>query len=85
MKKILLIATLGAIMTTAYAEDKQPVTGADTASFEQIDSDRDGRITRNEAASFSALEATFDSADANQDGVLTEEEFARGAAPEAAR
>lgn len=79
MKKLLLTTALSLTATFAFAE--QPVSGspqaapAASAAFSQIDTDRDGMISKQEASSFSAVEIIFDDADANRDGALDSEEF----------
>ncbi len=81
MKNALLTAALACVAMTAHAAtDRQPAGSNDPTSFQQVDSDRDGRISRQEAAAFSALEARFEAADANGDGVLSADEFARSKA-----
>jgi len=81
MKNALMTAALAAAAMTAHAAtDRQPASSSDPTSFQQVDSDRDGRISRQEAAAFSALEARFEAADANGDGALSAEEFARSKA-----
>jgi Ca2+-binding EF-hand superfamily protein len=72
----MLITALSLTVPFAYAE--QPAAGAPEAasvSFSQIDTDQDGRITKQEASSFSAVEVVFDDVDANKDGALDAEEF----------
>ena len=52
------------------------VTGcAASLSFGRTDSDDDGRISREEAASSEELAAVFSSADSNQDGLLNSAEY----------
>ena len=46
-----------------------------SGSFNDVDRNQDGVISRQEAASISALEVVFDSADSNNDGALDLEEF----------
>ena len=78
MKKMIIIAAIG--MTTpflAQAENAAMASSeANAPAFEIIDADQDGMITRDEAASFSALEVTFDKADTNKDGSLDADELA---------
>ena len=83
MKKLMLITALSLTVPFAYAEQpytQQPAAAAPTgnaAAFSQIDTDRDGMISKQEASSFSAVEIIFDDADANQDGALDVEEFSQ--------
>ena len=78
MKKMIIITAIG--MTIPFlAQAETPAMAGSEASapaFESIDTDQDGKITREEASSFSALEVTFDSADANKDGALDADELA---------
>ena len=81
MKKLLLTTALSLTAPFAFAEQPasgspQPAPGA-AAAFSQIDTDRDGMISKQEASSFSALEVMFDDADANRDGALDANEFSR--------
>jgi hypothetical protein len=81
MKKLLLTTALSLTAPFAFAE--QPASGSPqhapgaAAAFSQIDTDRDGVISKQEASSFSALEVMFDDADANRDGALDADEFSR--------
>ena len=84
MKKLMLMTALSLTVPFAYAMDPTgsvpPVApgtapGAPSAAFSQIDTDRDGMISKQEASSFSAVEVIFDDADANKDGALDAEEF----------
>ena len=59
---------LGMGTTTAYA-------GLAQMSFGQADTNSDGAITREEAASFSALEQRFDAADTNNNGLIERQEY----------
>ena len=51
------------------------LSASDKAGFDAADSNKDGAITRGEAASFSALEQSFDSADANNNGLIELDEY----------
>ena len=77
MKEIMMITVLSLAAPFAYAET--PAGGAATestsVSFTQVDSDRDGMISKQEAQSFAAVEVVFDDADANKDGALDNQEF----------
>lgn len=52
-----------------------PAQGAQDTLFRQLDTDRDGLVSRAEAASESRLSKAFDAADENKDGKLTADEF----------
>jgi hypothetical protein len=45
------------------------------AIFDKLDTDHDGKLTREEAQAHPTVLAHFDDADANHDGVVTKEEF----------
>lgn len=45
-------------------------------SFQELDADSDGQISRQEAEKLPSLQSRFDSADANQDGSVSSAEFA---------
>ena len=80
MKKLIIIAAVGlSIPFLAQAENAALLSkeSSNTPAFEAVDADKDGKITRQEASAFSALEVTFDSADANKDGTLDADELAR--------
>jgi Ca2+-binding EF-hand superfamily protein len=85
MNKFALIMILGLSMPLANAGQAEKASDkAGNPSFSSVDSDQDGMISREEAASFSAVELAFDKADANQDGALDADEFSQtGAAAEA--
>jgi EF hand len=68
MKKQLTMIVLGLAASTAFAAN-------DKAGFDAADSNKDGAITRVEAASFAALEQSFDSADANSNGLIELDEY----------
>lgn len=50
--------------------------GSDAASFQNLDSNRDGQITLDEAKKSPEVKAKFTQADANMDGKLDAAEFA---------
>lgn len=71
-------AAQGAAQTTA----NQPATPApqtDAApakkTWADLDTDKDGNLTKTEAATIPSLQAVFDQADANADGALSGEEY----------
>jgi len=70
MNKLVMVVVLGVVATVAVAEEGK-------ASFNAADSNKDGAITRAEAASFSALEKGFDAADLNKNGLIEPDEFNR--------
>ncbi|NIP73585.1 MAG: hypothetical protein GWO16_11385 [Gammaproteobacteria bacterium] len=51
-------------------------TGQERMSFQDLDADSDGQISREEAEKLPSLQNKFDSADANRDGSVSSAEFA---------
>lgn len=64
--------------------EARPVRGGPSveAAFARADVDRDGRLTRQEAARFPAISARFDKIDSDGDGRLDLIEFEAGAQPQ---
>ncbi len=56
-----------------------PATPADAAStkisWSELDGDKDGKLSKTEAAPISSLSKVFDQADTDKDGVLTADEY----------
>lgn len=61
----------------APAASTQPAQAAQPAkkSWAELDTDRNGNLSREESAAVPALEAVFERADANADGALTGDEY----------
>ena len=79
MKKMMIVAGLG-LCAPFLAHAGNAALASEEASapaFEQVDTNRDGAISREEASAFSALETGFERVDANRDGKLDAEEFKR--------
>ena len=53
-----------------------PILAAETASFDALDKDHDGKVSVSEASGHDALFVAFKSLDKDRDGMLTREEFA---------
>ena len=68
-KLVVLLAALG-LGATAYAGDMDKAK-----SFNDLDANRDGLLTKEEAAADSTISADFATADTNQDGYVTAAEF----------
>jgi hypothetical protein len=64
MKKILLPAALILASGIALAQAR---------TFEELDADKSGSLSKDEAATVEGLD--FDAADANKDGALSQEEY----------
>lgn len=50
-------------------------TSAKRVNWSQLDSDKDGKLSKSEAAPVKGLSKVFDQADANKDGALTADEY----------
>ena len=70
MKKVMTMLTVALVAPPVLAND-EPV------NFTDVDSNKDGAITRQEAASFAPVERGFDKVDANRNGLLERQEFYR--------
>jgi Ca2+-binding EF-hand superfamily protein len=70
MRKLLFMAGWLALLPAAMAQN------APQMSFEQLDANKDGRISVSEARKDKVVAARFAKADANQDGYLDRKEFA---------
>lgn len=76
MKFLLLVTSLSLFAAPAFSgvlpgDDKAP----EPSSFDQVDTDQDGAISRQEASAFAALELVFERADRNGDGMLDSKEY----------
>ncbi|VAW80794.1 hypothetical protein MNBD_GAMMA14-2294 [hydrothermal vent metagenome] len=78
MKKLIIITVVGlSIPFLAQAAENAALLSSENSmpAFETVDANKDGKITRQEASAFSALEVTFDRADTNKDGALDANEL----------
>jgi hypothetical protein len=77
--RLALSAALFALSVAAFganAAGTQPSTMTPSPAFEQVDANKDGVVTREEATMAKALQNTsFDSADQNKDGKLNRAEY----------
>ena len=74
------IAVLGLVAAQAFAQSAAPKDGgkSDTqASFDVLDANKDGGISKDEAAGMKGLSESFDKIDANKDGKLDLNEFGK--------
>lgn len=77
MKQLVIVMALGMGTSAVFAEQA-------AMSFGEADANSDGAITRDEAASFAALEQRFDAVDANSNGLIELQEFSQVATEGAA-
>jgi len=75
---VALLAFAGVVGTAAVAADKP-------LSFRAVDTNHDGRISKQEARSFAAVEMIFNKADKDRNGLLDKKEFEHGEAQEKAQ
>lgn len=72
--------TVLALSAAAFSVQAQqtPDRAATEAAFKRADANKDGQISKAEAAKLPAIAAKFDQLDTNKDGQLSPEEFAAG-------
>ena len=82
MKLLIAVAALAPLAGIAAEGDRtQPRTPAgSSASFDTLDTNKDGRISMPEASADPSLVESFSSADKNGDGYLDNAEYDKGAA-----
>ena len=71
-----ILAASAAFAADPTVTDNTRMAAADTAAFNKLDADGDGRVSAIEAANDSKVAAGFTQADADKDGYLTRSEFA---------
>ena len=57
------------------ATPAQPAAAAGKVTWSDLDADKDGKLTRTEAAPIDSLSQSFEAADADKDGALTTDEY----------
>jgi hypothetical protein len=72
----MILAASAAFAADPTVTDNTRMAAADTAAFNKLDADGDGRVSAIEAANESKIAAGFTQADADKDGYLTKSEFA---------
>lgn len=73
MKKF--VATIGTLVLASGAAFAQE--SGEPKSFEDLDKDKNGALTQEEAAADRTIASIFTQADTNQDGYLTQTEYER--------
>lgn len=66
-------SAIGATPATPAPADS--MASVKKVSWSQLDGDKDGKLTKTEAAAVQSLSKVFDQADANKDGALTADEY----------
>jgi hypothetical protein len=61
--------------TQSTMGDQAPATDAKQISWSELDADKDGALSKTEAAPVDSLSQAFDSADTDKDGSLTADEY----------
>jgi len=81
MKYPLIVLCAAALASTAaFAEDSSPAKGSGDL-FKTVDTNADGKVTKEEAATNTSFEKNFSALDGNSDGIVTEREYRRNAMP----
>lgn len=57
------------------ATPAQPAADAKKVTWSDLDADKDGKLTKTEAAPIDSLSQSFDAADKDKDGALTTDEY----------
>lgn len=76
----LSLAVLGLVAAPAFAQSAAPSEGGKSdaqASFEVLDANKDGGISKDEAAGMKGLSESFDKIDSNKDAKLDLKEFSK--------
>ena len=71
-----ILAASAAFAADPTVTENTRMAAADTAAFNKLDADGDGRVSAIEAANDSKVAAGFTQADVDKDGYLTKAEFA---------
>ncbi|MBZ8139345.1 hypothetical protein CLD22_05440 [Rubrivivax gelatinosus] len=78
LQRAVVGALLAAAAAVAIAQDGPPPADPVKAAFDRADTDRDGRLSRAEAARLPTVGSKFEQYDENRDGYLSFEEYRTG-------
>ncbi|HHO68762.1 MAG TPA: hypothetical protein ENK12_07000 [Gammaproteobacteria bacterium] len=76
IRKLAFAVASGVVISMAWADRQAISLTADNITFQQLDSDRNGYVSRVEAGPVLGPRQAFDAADRNADGLLDPQEFA---------
>jgi Ca2+-binding EF-hand superfamily protein len=76
----ILLCSAALLSTAAMAEGDKPKDGKN-ATFEALDVDSDGKLSREEVAGSDTLSGNFAALDSNSDGFVSEREFSSNTMP----
>jgi Ca2+-binding EF-hand superfamily protein len=77
---IVLLCSAALLSTAALAGEEKSKEGAN-ATFETLDADADGKLSRDEVSGNSSLSGNFAALDGNSDGFVSKREFQRNTMP----
>jgi Ca2+-binding EF-hand superfamily protein len=78
--QMVLLCSAALLCTAALAGEEKSNEGA-SATFETLDADADGKLSRDEVAGNSTLSGNFAALDGNSDGFVSKREFQRNTMP----
>jgi len=74
--RVMLLSTIALLSTSLLADDR-PKTKESGDTFKALDTDNDGKISKEEASVSEHFSNGFDKLDGNSDGYVTKREFQR--------
>ena len=77
MKTSLILLCSAALLSSAVLADDKMESKSSGDTFKSLDTDNDGKISKEEAAANEHFAAGFDRLDGNSDGYVTKREFNR--------
>ncbi len=83
MKNPIILLACAALVSTAViaGDDKDKDSKGSTSTFKTLDTDADGKLTKEELAGNEGLSGSFDRLDSNSDGYVSKREFQRNTMP----